>query len=74
MADFVRAVRTREQPCCLIEDAHISTSTVQLGMIAYESESTVRWNRETEQIEGNARAARLLRRDYRAPYVHPFAG
>ena len=43
--------------------------------IAYESTrkgvwiST--WDGKTEQIVGNEEAARLLKREYRAPYKHP---
>lgn len=74
MADFLRAVRTRKQPSCLIEDAYLSTSTVQLGMIAYETASTISWDAATEQIVGNPAASQLLKREYRAPWKHPYAG
>ena len=46
-------------------------ATVQLGMIAYESNSVVQWDEGTSQIPNNPAAAELLKRDYRAPYVHP---
>lgn len=74
MADFLEAVRTRRQPACQIEDAFRSTATVQLGMIAYESESTVRWDEASEQIVDNPAATRLLKREYREPYQHPYRG
>jgi len=41
-------------------------------MIAYESGSTVRWDEKTRQILDNPEAAKLLQRDYRPPYVHPY--
>jgi hypothetical protein len=44
---------------------------VQLGMIAYESNSVVSWDGVNRQILDNPPAAALLKRDYRAPYVHP---
>ena len=74
MADFLGAVRSRKQPSCPIEDAFRSTATVQLGMIAYETASTVDWDESTEQITGNPEAAKLLKRDYREPWKHPFVG
>lgn len=74
MADFLQAVRSRRQPSCQIDDAFRSTATVQLAMIAYETESVVRWNEATEQILGNPAATRLLKRDYRSPWKHPYAG
>ena len=57
-----------------IDDAYRSTTTVQLAMIAYRdgrqpSTGTLR----SEQIVGNAAAAKLLKREYRAPYKHPYA-
>jgi predicted dehydrogenase len=74
MADFLDAVRDRRQPACPIEDGHRTTTTVQLGMIAYETASTVVWDEASEQIVGNEPAAKLLKRDYRAPWKHPYEG
>lgn len=72
MADFLAAVRTRKQPACSVEEGFRSTATVQLGMIAYETVSTVRWDEQGERIVDNPAAAKLLKRDYRAPYEHPY--
>ena len=76
MAAFLTAVRTRKEaePLVTPADAQLSTSTVKLAMIAYESGSKVTWNAATAQIEGNPAAARLLKRDYRAPWKHPYQG
>lgn len=74
MADFLDAVRTRRQPTCLMEDAYRSTTTVQLAMISYESGSPVVWDEASEQILGNTPAAKLLKREYRAPWKHPYQG
>ncbi len=71
MADFLQAVGTRKQPACTIEDGYRSTATVQLGMISYETASTVKWDERTEQILDNRAAAELLEREYRKPYAHP---
>lgn len=69
MAEFLEAVRRRTQPGCTTEDGYRSTAAVQLGAIAYETGSKVRWN--GQQIIENPAAARRLRRDYRAPWQHP---
>jgi len=74
MADFLEAVRTRRAPACPIEEGYRSTATVQLGMIAYESGSVVRWDAQTERIPDNPPAAKLLKRDYRQPWKHPYGG
>lgn len=73
MLDFVKAVHTRNQPNCLPLDAFHSTATVQLGMIAYETDTTVRWDEPSEQIINNPQVAKLLKRDYRKPYKHPYS-
>jgi predicted dehydrogenase len=76
MAAFLTAVRTRETPEPLVTpaDAHRSTAAVQLAMLSYETGTKVVWNDETAQIEDNAAAARLLKRDYRGPWQHPYSG
>jgi hypothetical protein len=74
MADFLAAVRSRKQPACTIDDAFRSTATVQLGMIAYETGSAVRWDAASERIPNNPAAAALLKREYRKPWAHPYKG
>ena len=72
MANFLQAVKGREPLKCPIEQGFQSTATVQLGMIAYESESTVHFDGQTKQIRDNADANELLSRDYRSPWKHPY--
>lgn len=72
MADFLQAVRAKKQPSCPIKDGFQSTTTVQLGMIAYESQSRVVWNAEREQITSSEKAYALLKRPYRSPWKHPY--
>jgi hypothetical protein len=74
MDDFLTAVRTRKQPTCTPDDAFRSTATVQLAMIALETASIVRWDAAARQIPGNPSAASLLKRPYRQPWTHPYAG
>ena len=76
MAAFLTAVRTRQEPepLCTPADAHLSTSAVKLAMIAYESGGKVTWNAATAQIDDNPAASRLLKRDYRVPWKHPYQG
>ncbi len=72
MADFLDAVQKRRQPACIMRDAFKSTATVQLAMIAYETNSTVNWDPDKLEIIDNKPAAALLQRQYRAPWQHPF--
>ncbi len=69
---FLGAVRARRQPSCAIADAYASTTTVKLAMIAYETGAKITWDAASEQIAGNAGAAKPLKRDYRAPWQHPY--
>ena len=72
MAEFLDAVRTRRQPSCTPEEGHRSTALVKLAMIAYETGSKISWDGAREQLTGPADAAGLLKRDYRAPWQHPW--
>jgi hypothetical protein len=67
-------VRDRKQPGCTIADAHLSTTAVKLAMIAYDTGRKITWDASAEQIVGDADAAKLLKRDYRAPWKHPWRG
>ncbi len=71
MAEFLEAIRTRKAPAATTEDAHFSTTCVQLAMIAHDTGSKITWDAATEQIPENAAAAKLLKREYRAPWKHP---
>ena len=74
MKDFVQAVRSRKASSCLIEDAFKSTATVQLAMISLRSGAKVRWNADQLEILDNPSASKLLKREYRAPWKHPYRG
>ncbi len=74
MADFLRAVRERKATACPVEEGHTSTTVVQLAMISLESGSVVEWDGAAEKIAGNEAASKLLKREYREPYRHPFQG
>ena len=75
MAAFLTAVRTRQgDSLCNTADAQLSTATVQLGMIAYETGSKVNWNSATSQVDNNPAAVQPLKRDYRSPWRHPYRG
>lgn len=74
LAEFLECVRQHKPASGAIADAHLSTSTVKLAMIAYETGARLAWDAQTEQITNSPEAAKLLQRAYRAPYKHPHAG
>lgn len=71
MRDFLTAVRERKQPACPIDEGFRSTATVKLAMIAYETETVVRWDESQGDVLDNPAARALLKREYRAPWRHP---
>lgn len=73
VGDFLTAVRTRKLPTVVPEDGYRSTATVQLAMIAYETGSKVVWDERRDQIVDNPEAAKLLKREYRPPWKHPYS-
>jgi predicted dehydrogenase len=74
VSEWLEAVRTRGRVSCPPEDAYQSTATVQLAMVALDTGGRVEWDAESGEIRGNPKAAALLKRDYRAPWVHPRKG
>lgn len=72
-ADFLQALTESRPPVCPVDDGHLSTTAVQLAMIAYETGSAIAWDAARATISGHPAAAALLQRPYRAPYIHPFA-
>jgi predicted dehydrogenase len=72
VAEFLDAVRSRKQPSCTIEDGHQSTVAVKLAMISYDTGSKVTWDAQNETISGHPDAAKLLKREYRKPWQHPY--
>jgi predicted dehydrogenase len=74
VAEWLEAVRTRGKVSCPPEDAYRSTAAVQLAMIAQKAGGRVDWDASTEHLLGNPKAAALVKREYRGPWVHPWKG
>jgi predicted dehydrogenase len=74
MADFLKAVQTRQPAACSIQDGYASTLTVKLAMIAYDTGSKLTWDAASETVPGQPAANALLKRDYRKPWQHPDRG
>ena len=74
MAEFLEGVRLRRQPGCTVQEGYYSTATVKLAMIAYDLQTRISWDRESQDIVGNPQASRRLKREYRAPWEHPYRG
>ncbi len=70
-ADFLGAIREGRRPLCDIEEIHRATNMCLLAMISMRLRRSLRWEGDAEQIVGDDEAQRLLKRDYRAPWVYP---
>ncbi len=71
MRNLLEAIRTRGRPVADIEQGHISTATCILANLAQKLNRTLTWDAEHQRVVGDDEANRLLRRPYRAPWVHP---
>ncbi|HZH96299.1 MAG TPA: Gfo/Idh/MocA family oxidoreductase [Flavisolibacter sp.] len=69
-ADGIRK-RSNEGITNKLEDAERTTATVIYGDMAYRTKSNLAINTSTMDITNNKEAQALLKRSYRAPYVHP---
>ena len=71
MKDLLNAIATGGRPVADIEQGHISTSSCILANIAMNLGRTLKWDAAQQRVIGDEEANRLLRRPYRAPWVHP---
>ena len=68
MRNFLDCVRSRQTPVSDAESGHRSTSTAILGNIALRTGRQITWDRDTETIQGDPEASKLLDLAYRAPW------
>jgi predicted dehydrogenase len=68
---FVDCVKEGRQPPVALEQSHQATVCCHLGNIAYRTRRTIRWDGQTERIQGDDEAAAMLSRPRRAGYELP---
>lgn len=71
---FLDAVKSRQRPFADVEVGHTSIVPCHLANIAYRVGRTIQWEAASEQIKGDAEAARQLTKNYRAPWSLPAVG
>jgi hypothetical protein len=54
-----------------IEQGYISAAACILANLSLQLGRSITWDHASGQVVGDAEANRLLRRPYRAPWVHP---
>jgi predicted dehydrogenase len=71
MKDFLTAIAGRGRPVADIEQGHISSASCILANLSMRLGRTLVWNAAKGEVVGDPEANALLRRPYRAPWVHP---
>ena len=61
----------RARPVADIEEGYISSASCILANLSMQLGRTLKWDAAQGLVVGDAEANRLLRRPYRAPWVHP---
>lgn len=71
MKDFLAAIAKRSRPVADIEQGHISSASCIMANLSMQLGRSLTWDATKNQIIGDDEANRLLKRPYRAPWVHP---
>ncbi|MFN9920598.1 MAG: Gfo/Idh/MocA family protein, partial [Acidobacteriota bacterium] len=71
MRDLLAAIDKRSRPVADIEQGHISTTACILANLSLKLGRTLSYDPVRRIIPNDPQATRLLRRPYRAPWVHP---
>jgi predicted dehydrogenase len=71
MKDLLACRETRARPVADIEEGCVSTTACILANLAMKLGRTLEWDAQGGLVVGDEPANALLRRPYRAPWVHP---
>ena len=71
MKDLLASIDKRGRPVADIEQGHISTASCILANMSMKLGRSLTWDPIKQRIANDEEANRLMRRPYRAPWVHP---
>jgi predicted dehydrogenase len=71
MLNFLEAIDKNIKPVADIEEGHISTASCIIANLSMQLGRALAYDPMKKEIVGDAEASRLLRRPYRAPWLHP---
>src|ERR1043166_1260847 len=71
MKNLLSCIASRGKPVADIEQGYISSASSILANLSMKLGRSLRWDPAKGQVVGDEEANRLLRRPYRAPWVHP---
>jgi len=72
--NFLDCVKSRQEPIAPLESAHRVSTVCHLANISLRLDRSLRWDADREEIVGDAEAARMLTRPYRAPWDRELSG
>ena len=73
MIDFLAAIEKRGRPVADVEEGHISTASCILANVAAEVGRAVVYDPKKHKVVDDRDATKLLRKEYRKPWKHPYA-
>lgn len=71
MTDLIQCTATRQKPVADIEQGVISSVSCILANLSMQLGRTLTWDPVKQEVVGDPEANQLLRRPYRAPWIHP---
>jgi predicted dehydrogenase len=71
MKNFLACVESREKPVSDIEQGYMSATACILANLSMKLGRSLQWDHARGMVVGDLEANTLLRRPYRAPWVHP---
>ena len=71
MKDFLASIESRKPPVADVEQGYMSAAACILANISLQVGRSLTWDHAKGVVVNDAEANRLLRRPYRAPWVHP---
>jgi predicted dehydrogenase len=74
MKNFLSCIESRGTPVADIEQGYMSAAACILGNVSQQLGRSLTWDHAKGVVINDAEANRLLRRQYRAPWVHPEPG
>lgn len=73
MIDLVKCIETRGRPVADVEEGYISSTSCILANLSLQLGRSLKWDPVKHEVAGDPEANRLLRREYRRPWIHPAA-
>lgn len=73
MIDFLQCIENKKRPVADIEEGHISTASCILANLSMQLQRPLQYDPVKKVVINDPEATAMLKRNYRAPYKHPWA-